>query len=44
MHQEIYDDARQITSLKTGLDIEIFPQVSIATIEQVLDESWLLDY
>jgi hypothetical protein len=38
--QEMYDDARQITSLKTGLALEVFPQSPIGSLEQVLDEAW----
>lgn len=39
--QEIYDDACQITSVKTGLNANLFPPSPIANIEQVLNEDWL---
>ena len=39
--QEIYDDACQITSVKTGLNGNLFPPSPIANIEQVLNEDWL---
>ncbi|MEH2455807.1 DUF29 domain-containing protein [Nostoc sp.] len=38
---ETYQDARDITIVKTGLDAEIFPLESIVTPEQALDEKWL---
>lgn len=38
---ETYQDARDITIVKTGLDPEIFPLESIVTPEQALDEKWL---
>jgi len=38
---ETYQDARDITIVKTGLDPEIFPLESIMTPEQALDENWL---
>lgn len=38
---ENYQDARDITIVKTGLDPEIFPLESIVTPEQALDENWL---
>ncbi|MDB9307454.1 DUF29 domain-containing protein [Aphanizomenon sp. CS-733/32] len=39
--QEIYDDACQITSVRTGLNANLFPPSPIANIEQVLNEDWL---
>lgn len=39
--QEYYQDARDITIVKTGLEPAIFPLESIFTIEQTLDENWL---
>ncbi|QHU98871.1 DUF29 domain-containing protein [Synechocystis sp. CACIAM 05] len=42
--QEIYEDARQITSLKTGLDENLFPLEPIATVEEILTEDWLPDF
>jgi hypothetical protein len=41
--EEIYLDARDITIDKTGLSPDIFPQKSLVTIEQALDENWLPD-
>lgn len=38
---ECYQDARDITLVKTGLSPDIFPVQPIVTIEQALDESWL---
>ncbi|MEH2411369.1 DUF29 domain-containing protein [Nostoc sp.] len=38
---ETYQDARDITIVKTGLEPEIFPLESIVTPEQALDEKWL---
>ncbi|MEH2319927.1 DUF29 domain-containing protein [Nostoc sp.] len=38
---ETYQDARDITIVKTGLEPEIFPLESIVTLEQALDEKWL---
>lgn len=38
--QEIYDDACQITSLKTDLALERFPQYPIANLEEILNEDW----
>jgi len=39
MH-EIYNDAIEITSVKTGLDLDIFSENAIANLEQILDENW----
>lgn len=41
--QEMYDDARQITSLKTGLALALFPQSPIASMEEILNEEWWPD-
>ncbi|MFM7579142.1 MAG: DUF29 domain-containing protein, partial [Microcystaceae cyanobacterium] len=38
--QEIYDDACQITSLKTDLALEQFPKSPIANLEEILNEDW----
>ncbi|MEH2295133.1 DUF29 domain-containing protein [Nostoc sp.] len=38
---ETYQDARDITIVKTGLEPQIFPLESIVTPEQALDEKWL---
>jgi hypothetical protein len=38
--QEIYDDACQITSLKTDLALESFPKSPIANMEEILNEDW----
>lgn len=38
---ETYQDARDITIVKTGLEPENFPLESIVTPEQALDENWL---
>ncbi len=38
---EIYTDAREITSLKTGLDLDVFPENPIASLEQLFNEDWL---
>ncbi len=38
--QEIYDDACQITSLKTDLASESFPKSPIANMEEILNEDW----
>ncbi|MBD2653083.1 DUF29 domain-containing protein [Synechocystis sp. FACHB-383] len=42
--QEIYEDARQITSLKTGLNENLFPPEPIATMEEILAEDWLPNF
>ncbi|MEB3309184.1 MAG: DUF29 domain-containing protein [Snowella sp.] len=39
--EECYQDARDITIVKTGLSNDIFPTAPILTPEQALDESWL---
>ena len=36
-----YKDGREIASQRSGLSLNTFPENSIATIEQVLDENWL---
>ncbi|XZF65337.1 MAG: DUF29 domain-containing protein [Gloeotrichia echinulata DVL01] len=38
---ETYQDARDITIVKTGIEPEIFPLEPIVTPEQALDENWL---
>ncbi|XHR85025.1 MAG: DUF29 domain-containing protein [Gloeotrichia echinulata GP01] len=38
---EAYQDARDITIVKTGIEPEIFPLEPIVTPEQALDENWL---
>jgi Domain of unknown function DUF29 len=38
---EAYQDARDITIVKTGLEPEVFPLEVILTVEQALDENWL---
>ena len=38
---EAYQDARDITIVKTGIEAEIFPLEPIVTPEQALDENWL---
>lgn len=40
---EIYQDARDITIVKTGLEPLIFPLEPFFTDEQALDENWLPD-
>lgn len=40
---ECYTDARDIVSVKTGLNLDIFPNLPSFTIEQALDEKWFLD-
>ncbi len=39
--EECYQDARDITIVKTGLSDDIFPINPILTPEQALDENWL---
>lgn len=37
---ECYQDAREIMAEVSGLPIEIFPDSTIANLEQILDEKW----
>jgi hypothetical protein len=39
--EECYQDARDITIVKTGLEPDTLPLIPILTPEQVLDETWL---
>lgn len=39
--EESYQDARELLADDSGLPINTFPEKSIATLEQVLDEDWL---
>lgn len=39
--EECYQDSKQIVSDKSQLLLNIFPENSIATIEQIIDENWL---
>ena len=41
--QKCYQNARKITIAKTGLPAATFPDVPIATVEQVLDDNWLAE-
>lgn len=38
---ECYQDGKEIASQKMGIDINIFPEKSMANLEQILDENWL---
>ena len=40
---ECYTDARDIVSVKTGLNLDTFPALPPLNIEQALDEKWFLD-
>ena len=40
---ETYQDARDITIVKTGLDAEVFPREVFCTPEQAIDENWQPD-
>lgn len=44
VNQEIYEDARQITSAKTGLAVDTFPSFPMANMEDILNEDWLPDF
>ena len=39
--KDCYVDARKIAAKRSQLSIDVFPAQSIATLEQLLDESWL---
>ena len=36
-----YQDGREIASKRSRLPLDIFPEIPIATLEQVLDKNWL---
>ena len=38
---ECYQDARKLASIASTLALDVFPEVPIANLEQVLDEDWL---
>lgn len=38
---ETYQEARDITIVKTGLDAEVFPREVFCTPEQAIAENWL---
>jgi chromosome segregation ATPase len=38
---ECYQDARKLASIASTLSLDVFPEVPIANLEQVLDEDWL---
>ncbi len=39
---ESYQDGRDLASKRSGLPLNTFPEKSIASLEQILDENWLL--
>jgi len=39
--EECYQDGREIAAARSQLPLETFPEQPIATLEQVLDQSWL---
>lgn len=43
VYESCYTDARDITIAKTGLDKEIFPTQSVLTLEELLDESFIIE-
>jgi hypothetical protein len=39
--EQCYQDGREIASQKSGLPLNSFPEKTIASLEQILDENWL---
>jgi len=40
--EECYQDGREIAATRSRLPLETFPDTPIASLEQILDENWLL--
>jgi hypothetical protein len=41
MIEQCYQDAREIVSDKSQLPLNHFPEMPIATLDEILDENWL---